>query len=285
MRFFTVLISLLMTITMAGLSWAQPPADSADSHAEVARAGSGTVQVLYVPAEGWAFPDETGEPRGVTADLMRWFAEWLEQDRGLDVTLDFVPETNWRVFYARVRDAGDGVLGLGNVTITEARAEELAFSPPYLQNIAVLVSHSRVPELEGPQDIAEQFSELTPLAFEGTLHEMRLRELAQTHLPDTQLAFSGSNDDILERVAGGGYFAYVDGYNYFRAREQGAELRRHAVLDDPGEEFGVIMPLGSDWQPVLEAFFQHDGGVLVSERYRHILSRHLGESVTEMLSD
>lgn len=285
MRFFAVLISLMMAITLAGMSWAQPPADSADSHAEVVLAGSGTVRVLYVPAEGWAFPDEAGEPRGVTADLMRWFAEWLEQDRGLDVTLDFVPETDWRVFYARVRDAGDGVLGLGNVTITEARAEELAFSPPYLQNIAVLVSHRQVPELEGPQDIAEQFSELTPLAFEGTLHEMRLRELAQTHLPDTQLAFSGSNDDILERVAGGGYFAYVDGYNYFRAREQGAELRRHAAFDDPGEEFGVIMPLGSDWQPVLEAFFQHDGGVLVSERYRHILSRHLGDSVTEMLSD
>jgi ABC-type amino acid transport substrate-binding protein len=259
--------------------------DTADSWAAVREDEAGTIRVLYVPAGGFAYTDAHGRLTGVTVDLMRIFAEWVGQEHGAAVEVEFVEETDWRTFYSRVRDAGPGVFGIGNVTITEARRAELVFSPPYLTNVAVLITHADVVELTTPADASSAFRGLDALAFEGTLHETRLRALRDAYVPDANVAMATSNDEILERVAAGGYFAYIDAYNFWRAQEQGAPLRRHPAADDPAEEFGVIMPLGTDWAPLLAEFFERDGGWRNTPEYRRLLVRHLGEPLTAALEE
>jgi hypothetical protein len=112
---------------------------------------------------------------------------------------------------------------------------------------------------------------------------VRLRELRDEHVPATPLVMAASNAEIVERVAGGGYFAYIDAYNYWRARDEGVPLRRHAAADDPAEEFGVIMPLGSSWVALLAEFFSGDGGYRNTPQYRELLVRHLGEPLADAL--
>jgi ABC-type amino acid transport substrate-binding protein len=279
---------LLMTVQESRPGDEPPPEapagpDHGDSYLVARAAGEGTVRVLFVPAEGFAFRTETGELSGVTVEIARDFQRWLGEHHGVDLNLQFVEEPDWRTFYGRVRDASGGVMGLGNVTITEQRREELQFSPPYLTNVAVLITHSETPELAAMDAVAETFAGLTPLAFEGTLHETRLAAIRERHAPDHELAFATANDEIIERVASGEYYAYVDAYNYWRARERGTPLRRHSVADDPGEEFGIILPLDSDWTAPLAEFFAHDGGYRNSPRYRTLLVEHLGEGVAEAL--
>jgi hypothetical protein len=253
------------------VSWAQ------------AQAGGGRVQVLYVPAEGFAYHDAEGNLTGVTVEVMRHFVEWVRAAHGVDVDVDFVAEEDWRTFYGRVREAPAGVFGIGNVTITEARRSELQFSPPYLTSMAVLITHERVPEIRTEADAAFAFRGLDALAFEGTLHEERLRRLRDAHVPDASLVMESANDAIIDSVASGGYFAYTDAYNYWRALERGAPLRRHPSLDDPAEEFGVIMPLVSDWAPAIDGFFNHGDGYRNTALYRDLLSRHLGKPLTDAL--
>jgi ABC-type amino acid transport substrate-binding protein len=259
--------------------------DAAVSWAAAQQAGRATIRVLYVPAEGFAYIDAQGRLTGVTIDLFRMFADWVSSTQGVGMGVVFTEETDWRTFYNRVRAAGDGVFGVGNVTITEARRSELTFSPPYLTNVAVLITRDDVPELTMLSGAANAFRGLDALAFEGTLHETRLRALRDQYLPAAEVRMATSNAEILERVAGGGYFAYVDAYNFWRAQEAGAPLRRHSVADDPAEEFGVIMPLGTDWAPVLEEFFARDGGFRNAPEYRALLVRHLGESLTAALEE
>jgi len=55
---------------------------------------------------------------------------------------------------------GDGLIGFGNVTITEELKNELAFSPPYMNNIASLITLRDVPELKN-------FEELATLLIDG----------------------------------------------------------------------------------------------------------------------
>lgn len=252
-----------------------PAADAGPTWAEVRENGEGTLRVIYVPADGFAYVGDDGVLTGVSVEIMRDFAVWLAIHRDVHVDLDFRVEESWPHFMDRVRSARGGVIGLGNVTITAERREAFGFSPPYLTNVAVLITHDAVAELSDLADVDEAFAGLAPLAFGGTLHEVRLRRLA----PGAEPSIARSNDEIVERVAGGGYFAYIDAYNYFRAREHGAPLRRHAVADDPGEEFGFIMPHGSDWREPLDAFFAAHGGYLRTDRYRDLLVEHLGEGV------
>ena len=280
-------LPLVLLLLLAACAGAPPPladsTDRGDAWADVQAAGEGTVTVLYVPAEGFAYRDADGRLTGVTVQIMRLFADWLAAERDVRLALNFVEEENWTVFYNRVRDASGGVFGLGTVTITEARRDELQFSSPYLTNVAVLITHENTPELPSLDELGDVFAGLTPLAFAGTLHETRLRAIRDAHKPAADLATATSNTEIVERVASGGYFAYVDAYNFYRAAEAGAPLRRHPAGDDPGERFGIIMPLDADWAQPLEAFFAHDGGFRQSPQYRALLVEHLGEGVARAL--
>lgn len=252
---------------------------------EQARAGeTAELKVLWVASEGWAQLDADGQPEGLTIAIIQRFADWLATEHGLNVNLEFVEEDDWRRFYGRVRDGSGGVFGLGNVTITEARREELAFSPPYVTNVAVLISRAGDAEISSPSALPEIMAGRTGLGFAGTLHEERLRELAARYWPEMPLELGHSNDELVQAAAAGTHFAYVDGYNYYRARSRGLEIRRHPALDDPGEQFGIIMPRNNDWQDLLDDFFAAGGGLLQSRWYRDAMHQYLGAEIAELLA-
>jgi ABC-type amino acid transport substrate-binding protein len=278
MRLGTILISILLALPLAGAA-----ADRGDTLHSARTEGQATLTVLYVPAAGWAYTGTAGQLTGVTVEIMRWFAEYVTEVHDIEVEIEFVEETDWSVFYGRVRDAEGGVFGIGNVTITEQRREELAFSQPYLNNVAVLITHEGLPEVPAVPAVSKHLDDLRAMAFAGTLHETRLEALRDQHWPKLDIDRAGSNDEIIAAAADNTHFGYIDAYNYYGARDRGAPLRHHPAFDDPGEEFGIIMPLGNDWQTLLEQFFGHDGGLMSSERYRKLLTGHLGEEPARIL--
>lgn len=257
---------------------------TADSLAAVENSGSGTVVLHYVPSDGFSYDDAEGNTTGITIELFRDFVAYVEEQQEVSLELELNPIERFSDFYQTVVDGGPGEFGVANVTITEERRNELAFSPPYMQNIAVLITHSDTGEIGSIGEISEAFAGLNGLAFQGTLHESRISEIKNTHLPETEIEFAHSNNEIIERTSEENrYFSYVDIYNYWRANERGASLTRHSPGDDPGEQFGVIMPLNSDWTELMEQFFEHDGGYLMSDRYREIMETHLGSELAELL--
>jgi ABC-type amino acid transport substrate-binding protein len=255
------------------------------SFAEAQAAGRAQLAMLFVPATGFAGIDENGRPEGVTVALLRDFADFVAREHRLQVDLRWIAQPEWRRFYAQVRDAGGGVFGVGNVTITEPRRAELDFSAPYMRNVAVLVTHARHPELQALDAIGRDFAGLGALVFPGTLHEERVAAIAAAHFADLRTAAVASNDELIQRVASEDrWFAWIDAYNFWRAQQQGVPLRRHPVGDDGSETFGVILPRGSDWTPVIDAFLAADGGYVDSPRFRGHLERHLGTELATMIS-
>lgn len=277
-RRWLVLTALLLLTTSVGAE------DRGDSLQQARKDGSATLRVLWVASSGWAETDADGQLTGVTIELMQRFGQWLDEAQGLAVELEFVEETDWSRFYRRVRDGEGGVFGIGNVTITEARSAELAFSPPYARNTGVLISAADVEPIERPESLASALSGRAAMAFADTLHEQRLRDLAQTYWPAMAMDFTRSNDEILQTVAAGTHFAYIDGYHYLRASADGAPLRRHPAFDDADERFGIIMPLSSDWSELLAQFFAAaEGGLAASAWYRDLFERHLGEETARLM--
>jgi hypothetical protein len=286
---YLLLCALLPAIQGCGGDEAPPPENGvqaleAPTFAQARETGEATLRVIYVPSSGFAGRGDDGRLTGVTVELLRRFGGWVEEAHGIDVEMEFVEEPLWATFYQRVRHSRGGVFGIGNVTITEPRRDELAFSPPYLSNVATLMTHADVPELESMEALGQAFTGMRGLRYPGTLHEQRLNELRRDWFPGLQTVPVESNDELVEMTASGeGYFGYIDIYNYWRAVERGMPLRRHPVADDASEEFGVIMPRGADWAPVMEAFFQAHDGVQASPWYRALLMEHLGEELATLL--
>ena len=287
---FVTGLTLLLAGLLAGCS---PAAQNDNSYTQAVAKGTSLQQakaqgmaeltVLYVAAEGFAYTDSQNQLTGVTVEIMRDFAGWLNSTRQLAVTLNFEAETDWTRFYQRVVAADGGVFGLGNVTITEARTQELQFSPPYLNNVAVLISHADVAELASLAQLASTFAGIQPLAFSGTLHEVRVTALRDRYQPQAELGRVGSNQQLLELVASGAWYSYVDVYNFWRARQQGMPLRHHPVANDSAETFGIIMPHSNDWAELLTEFFNAGPGYRNSGRYQQILQQHLGPQLATML--
>ena len=262
------------------------PQLSGDSWPEVLEQRYGTLYALYVPAEGFAYLDSAGRLTGVTVELVRHFADFVNERYGVDLEVDFVEETDWRAFYRQVVEGGDGLIGFGNVTITEERRKELVFSPPYMTNIASLITHRDAARLERLEDLGRTFVGLTALAFEGTLHEERLRRLIHEFGDGLEIRMAHTNDEILELTASGNnYFAYIDLYNYQRAADRGMPLQRHVAGDDPAEQFGYIMPLETSWADVVEEYFWFDGGLITTPLYREVMETHLGKELADVLLD
>jgi ABC-type amino acid transport substrate-binding protein len=252
----------------------------ATSFAEARASGEAELVFFHVPSGGFAYRDGEGRLTGVTVELLRDFAAWVAETRGMDLRVEWVAEERWADFYGYVRDSEGGVFGIGNVTITEPRRQELDFSPPYLNNVAVLVTHEAIPELESMDELPATFAGLTALPYPGTLHEARLEAIRDRWLPDIPTRPVTSNDELVALLASEPrYFGYIDVYNYWRAREAGHPLRRHAVADDASETFGIIMPHHSDWAPVMDDFFQADGGYATSPRFEALLRHHLGDDL------
>lgn len=268
-----ILVLLFLVTLLSACSNGGP-----DSWQKAEGSGSAEIVVYYVPAAGFAMStdEDDGYPRGVTAGLMREFAEWTAREKGVDVQLQFVREDDWSTFYATVRDSRSGTFGIGNVTITDERANEIGFSPPYMPNTAVLVTSLNHPELASWEDLSTTFAGLNALAFPGTLHETRLRTIVERHHSEASIEYGSSNSEILDRAEQGGYFAYLDGYNVWRAQEEGAMVRHHPIGDQDGEHFGVIMPLGSDWEPIMAGFMKTFYG---SQAHVDLFEHHLGPRV------
>lgn len=258
--------------------------------AEARAAGRVGLHFAYVPSGGFAYAGSEDQLTGVTVELLRDFARFVAAEYDLDVSITWWEEPRWADFYAAVRDSRGGVFGIGNVTITEARGQELDFSPPYLQNIAVLVTHADVPELPSMDQVGDAFAGLAALQYPGTLHEARLLALRDSGaFPELVFAPVASNDELVGTLAAGPTtFGYIDIYNYWRARESGLPLRRHPVGDDAAETFGIILPNESDWTPVLTAFFERGapggGAILGGPRLRGLLEVHLGAELAGLLT-
>jgi putative glutamine transport system substrate-binding protein len=239
---------------------------------------------LYVPAEGFSYYNDAGNLTGVTIDILNEFSHFLNRQYQIQLQINFVEETNWSRFYKMVVDGDDGLIGMGNVTITDERRSELTFTPYYMTNIASLITHSDAPELVSLDQLDDTFTDLIALAFEGTLHEERLKNLIENKAPGIPLQYARSNGEIIDMISQTNtYFAYIDIYNYWRAVEQGLPLRRHDVADESAERFGYIMPLKTSWYPIIKEFFEADGGFLQSDRYREIMREHLGDELADQL--
>ena len=283
MKIKFILVSISLSI-IAACSTDQPEPITNNSWEQVQQMGEGIITLAYVPSEGFSYVDEDGRLTGVTIELVRDFVDYVNVQYGMSVSINYRPIESFSTFYETVRDASGGLFGVANVTITEERKEEIAFSPPYMTNIATLITHDEIPEISNFDEIGSAFLGLEALAFEGTLHQDRLEAIIEEHLPDAGMKFAYSNNEIIERVSSGkNYFAYVDIYNYWRASNAGAPLQRHSAGDEASEQFGIIMPSDSDWHHLVEKFFHDEGGYLNTDRYRYLMEIHLGEELAELL--
>lgn len=256
-----------------------------DTWAQVKQTGQGTISLAYVETPAFAYKDGSGKLTGICVDIMNDFVNWVNANKGVKLQSKFTGDgSNFQGMFSKVKASTGGVFGLGNITITEERKREIKFSPPFITNFAILITQNNVPTLARLEDISTGFSKLTAYTAKGTLNEKRILELKQKYFPAMKIVTLDTSPEVYQKLfSDPNSFSYLDLAFYLKAVSEQKPVKRHPVGDKAAEQFGFIMPLNSDWQPLLEEFFSSGNGYINSTQYKTILTKHLGETGIKLL--
>ncbi len=248
------------------------------------RSGKARIVVTYAEVPKYSEIVD-GDPIGICFEIMDHFVEYVETRYGINISIEYksiTDPTNFQAFLNSVRGSTGGVFGLGDVSITEDRKNQFEFSPPYLSNIAILVTSKSVLNLSDLSLISTEFKGMKAAVQKGSSHDKRVKKLQQLY-GGFDIEYVDNSAEKLEKTTSSTtYFTYIDFPNYVNAVLDGIDIKRHAKGDDSGGKFGLIMPKGSDWSPIMNAFFRSDGGYTLSEKYRESLRRNLGEKILRL---
>lgn len=226
-----------------------------------------------------------GKGTGVCFDIMDDFAAYVLDAYGVTINYQYRPVSNpsdFKLFLGAVKSAQGGVFGLGDITITEERKQFYEFTPPYFSNMAILITKAGVPELTSLSKIPVTFKGMRAVSQGGTTHDVRLKEMQKKYGFDIINAAS-SVDKTYRVITSSKYFTYIDLPNYLELLDKGKSVKRHAAGDIAGEQFGFVMPKGSDWAPIITEFFNSGGGYIKSAKYKKVLSDNLGPEVVKLM--
>ncbi len=269
--------------------WAGPLASQSflgDSWSQVKANKKGKIVVTHTKAP--KFTEKiNGKYSGVCYGILNDFTAYLKQQYGVVLTVEYKdlsdPE-DFDLLLKTVAGSKDGVIGLGDITITNERKKKLKFTQPYFNTIAILATHNEGKNLSDMANIAKDFAGMKAIVQKGTTHEARIQKVKKDYFPalviETTTGFDEANKKVMDNS---NYFTYIDISTYFNVLDKKLPLKRQAAGDQKGESFGFIMPKTSDWDVVMNEFFLANGGYTNSMQYRKVLSDNLGKQVLNLI--
>lgn len=258
-----------------------------DSWQSVQAKGSGEVTVTYTYS-GNFINTNNGQLDGLCIQIWKDFVQFVEDKHGVDLKVNFYKAKNqndFSGFYNRVKNGDKGVFGLADVTITDARKQEVKFSPSFFSNVSILLTNKSVADLSSFSNISKDFAGKTIIIQKGTTHEQRAKALKASSFPSLKIETANSFEACYRKInKDSNYFTYLDFSSYLSAIEDVKNIKRHSEGDKTGENFGFIMPQNSDWRPVFVEYFNQNGGFTKSNQYKKMVANTLGTHVVSMLN-
>lgn len=244
-----------------------------------------TANLVYVHAgvNGFANGEGSGNTVGLLVDVMREFENYMQDEHGIIISSRYVqaPTKDFSAYIQEVKKSDGGVFGLSNTSVKEERKKFLKYSTSFLNNISVLVSHKSFGTLSSMDEIGTAFSDKTAFGVPSTTNYDRLIAVKESGFAGMQITKVTSSKDILESVSTNTKaFGFSDIHYYLEYLEQGKSVKRHPVGDKTGDEFGIIMPMNSDWNDVLSSFL---GDFIKTAQYREMVVRNLGRGALRMI--
>lgn len=267
--FFTLIALVISTLAASA---------QGDSWAAVEKAKKGTLKVEYYKNHPFSYRGERGTITGIEIEILQEFVAWLKKTKEVELTLDYNEQTSFPKLLAAIKGAQNGTIAAGTITITDDRAKEMTFSPPYMKNSSMLVSRLNVPTLNDMSEFSENFSDLTALYIKGTIHEQQLKEIKDKYFPKLKVKAVDSENpaEIVSLLASNpSYFAFLDVITYWNAiRRHPGKFKIHREGNHSDERFGFALTKDSDWNTVLTEFFESGFGFTATEEYHNILRSH-----------
>lgn len=251
-----------------------------------------SLRVYYYENFPYAYTERTstvpdkGQPKGIEIEIIQEYIQWLKAKKGIQMKVSYTLYTDFGAFYNAVKDGNPLVLGLGSVTRNSTREKEVNFSPPYLINQAVLITHGSIRSIKekNAEQINSTLGSLAAIAVAKSSHEAYLNELKNTYLKDLSIRLTSKPSAVLDSISANkklfGYSDLVSYWTYLRSNPNKL-LKMQKALSGQKEELGCIFPKNSEHAGYVNEFFESGFGFTSTKVYKQILEAHLGYEIID----
>ena len=259
---------------------------SGTTYGQAKTSGSGVLSFTYMETPGFAARNpQTGQVEGLCIDILDDFVAYVKEQEGISLTYQYKGKdpNDFNAFLSEVQNGRGGVIGLGNITITAARQQQYRFTPAFINNVTLMVTNQSAPNLTDLGSIRSQWNGMKAYAVEGSTNAANLVAIKKQYWPEMEIITLGSSPEVLEAVVKDSRsFTNLDLTYFMAATRAGEPIKRHVMGDMAPEEFGLLMPKGSDWGPVWDRFLTSQ--YKNSSEFKQKISKHLGATALNLLS-
>ncbi|EAY29245.1 SpoIIE family protein phosphatase [Microscilla marina] len=274
---FCIIIGFLGTVTAQTLpndSWQKTQAN-----------GKGTITVLWHDAKPFHYYDEAGKHTGIDHDLMVAMTRFVEAKYKVKLDIQWHKAQTYAEFYNSIKDGTGGIFGAAAFSITPERKKVMRFSPTYMPDIEIIVSHPELPTFNSIGELinSPDFTKYTAVSVKNTTFDKSLVALKNKLAPNLSVKYVTNTHEIVQTINQNPYhFGYIHLPIYALALKNGLRLKRQKLLQIQREGYAVMYPLKSDWGKVIEEFFN-------STEFKPLINKvtkqHVGTQVKDLIWD
>lgn len=272
-------VSLILFLLFSQIAFSQKY--TGDSWAKVKSSGSGTLTIFYYEQPGLIYK-EGGQMKGACAELLVEFTKFVEKKHGKKITIKYAGEEPvFSEFLLQAQQCKDA-MGVTNVTVTEDRKKLMKFTPAFLSNPVVMISHKDAPALASLSEISDKFNGYSAEIISGSTHTKHMERVKKDYMPKLKIASAPSGSEILKKIESNPkLFTILDFTEYIDATRKNLPVKRQNVDFGAADELAFIMNKQSDWDIIWKEFMTPD--YRKSVRYRKIIADNLGASFLSVL--
>lgn len=247
-----------------------------DSWAKVKSAGSGTLTIVYYSQPG-LIVKEDGKMKGVCVEILSDFVKFVETKYGKKIKLNYAGEEKVFTGFLTTVQSTPNILGVTNVTVTDERKKLMKFTPSFLTNPIVMITHKDAPSIKDLTEMKTAFAGYTAEMITGSTHVKHMEDIKKKYYPGMKITFGPSGSVILDHIrTNPKLFTILDFTEFMDAMRNQLPVKRQNVEITKAEELAFIMAPQTDWDVLWKEFLTDE--YKASVRYRKIVVDHLGAS-------
>lgn len=252
-----------------------------DSWAKVKSSGSGTLAVLYYEQAG-LIQDVKGKPQGLCVNILNDFASFVQKKYGKTVTIQYVAKEPVLTKFLATTEKSPNILGVTNVTITEERKKVLKFTPPFISNPVVLLTHKDAPAISSFAEISKKLDGYSAEIVAGSTHVKFINKIKKENWPTLNITWGPSGQEILKKVvANPKLFTILDFTEFVDANRKRMPVKKQNLDMGNPEQLAFAMAKQNDWDEPWKAFMTDE--YRKSPQYRKYVSDNLGMAFLSVL--
>ncbi|MEO6539376.1 MAG: transporter substrate-binding domain-containing protein, partial [Ferruginibacter sp.] len=254
----------------------------ADSWEQVFADKKGIVTALWYDIEPFIYKNSNGQLEGVEYEIMESLKTYLKNRYGIELTVNWENAQSFENIYYQVKQTKQsGLFGWSYYSITPERKKEVQFSPPYMPDLNIVVTNSGEPVYATAQELTGKLKDMQAYTMANTTMDEDVLSLKNNFYKDLKVSSKDDDYDVMKNIAADRKgFGYVPLSVYIVGLQKGIKVKRQNVLSTRREGFAAVMPLHSDWQLLMEEYFNTEEFMV---KAANIVTKYLGTEVTDLV--